>query len=98
MEIQLPQEGCNIFYGSYVNNFTNDGRTVRRYYINENKLILSTTNTSQYSQLPSGYHCLSSNELIYKPEFDVYFPFLAGCLCVLVWIIIYKVIIKRLLP
>lgn len=98
MEVDLPS-GCNIYYGTYVDNYTNNGRTRVRYYINEGKLVPSSGSTSQYDQRPSNdYHCLTTGELVYKPEVQIYFPFLAGSLLVFVLILVYKIFIKRLLP
>lgn len=69
MEIDLPKLGCSIYYGNYVDNYYNSVRT--RYYLNENKLVKSTT--SNYTRLPDGAVCLSSGDLFYKPETEVYF-------------------------
>lgn len=98
MEVEIPSGGCNIYYGTYVDHFTDSGRTRTRYYLSEGKLIESTASTSNYSQLPNYYHCLSSGELTYKPEVMVYFPFLASLVLLLALSLVYKIFIKRLLP
>lgn len=94
MEIQLPTGGCNIFYGNYIDHYLNNTR--RRYYINNNKLILNSTST--YSSMPSGYNCISQGDIHYNPELAIEFPFLAFGLVVFALLMVYKVIIKRLLP
>lgn len=68
-EIELPHSGCNVYYGTYIDNYHNNTRT--RYYLNETKLIKSTTST--YSHMPDGYTCISQGDLVYKPETEIYF-------------------------
>lgn len=98
MEIDLPS-GCNIYYGTYIDNYTNNGRTRTRYYLDEGKLVQSTGSSSQYDQRPTNdYHCLTDGELVYKPEVQVYFPFLASLVFIFGAYLVYKIIIKRLLP
>lgn len=98
MEIELPSTGCNIFYGTYVDNYSSDGRTRTRYYLNEGKLVENNTSYSQYNSIPSGATCLHTGDLVYKPEMELYVPFLASGLLVFVLILVYKIFIKRLLP
>ena len=98
MEIELPSTGCNVFYGSYLDNYTNNGYTRTRYYFNEGKLVKSNTSQSNYNSIPSGATCITTGDLVYKPELGVYVPFLAMTLFVFVLILVYKIIIKRLLP
>lgn len=98
MEIELPSTGCNIFYGSYIDNYSSDGRTRTRYYFNEGQLIQNNTSQSNYNSIPSGATCITTGDLIYKPELEVYVPFLASSLFILVLILVYKIFIKRLLP
>lgn len=97
MEVELPSTGCNIFYGTYVDNYYNNTRT--RYYIHEGKLIKNNTSTSSYNTTPSGAYCLTSaDKLLYRPQDSVYFPFFALAMCLVVFVILYKLFIKRLLP
>lgn len=97
MEINLPSTGCNIFYGDYVDNY--NGNTRIRYYINEGKLIKNNTTTYNYNNTPSGAHCLTSEDVLeYRPQDTVYFPVISLAMCSFVFVILYKIIIKRLLP
>lgn len=74
MEIELPDQGCNVYYGTYIDNYNGNVRT--RFYLNENQLIPSST--SSYTRLPDGVQCLdSSTSIVYKPESHVYFEFMA---------------------
>ena len=98
MEIELPSQGCNIFYGTYIDNYSNNGYTRTRYYLNEGKLVKNNTSQSNYNSIPTGATCIVTGDLIYKPELEVYVPFLAMTLFVFVLILVYKIIIKRLLP
>lgn len=93
MDIELPTQGCNIVYGNYVDNYRNNVRT--RYYIINQKLVQNST--SSYSSLPTGYSCYSG-KLEYSPELKIYLPFLSLALITLVMVLIYKIILKRLVP
>lgn len=96
MKIDLPTQGCNVFYGTYFDNYYNGVRT--RYYLNDGQSIPSTSQT--YINNPSNVYCLSSTQfqLWYKPELEVYFGAISLLICFLAFSIIYKTIIKRLLP
>lgn len=59
----LPDTGCNVFYGNYVDNYTSNLRT--RYYIYDGQAIESTTST--YATPPANVHCINSAEIIYDP-------------------------------
>lgn len=97
MEIELPSTGCNIFYGSYIDNYNNYTRT--RYYIHEGRLILNNSQTYNYNATPSGAHCLTSSDvLLYRPQDTIYFPALSLAMCVFAFWLIYKIIFRRLLP
>lgn len=95
MHYELPTAQCNIFYGNYIDSYSNNIRT--RYYLHEGSLIPSSYQA--YTQIPQNSHCLTSQEIIeYKPEAQVWFSALALGVCVLAFVFIYKVILKRLLP
>lgn len=97
MEIDLPSTGCNVFYGTYLDNYTGNTRT--RYYVHEGVLIKNNTSTTSYNQTPSGAYCLTSADTLkYRPQDTVYFPVIALAMCSFVFVILYKIIIKRLLP
>lgn len=98
MEIELPSTGCSIFYGNYLDHYTSDGRTRTRYYFNEGMLIKNNVTSSNYNSIPTGATCISTGDLVYKPEMLVYIPFLASSLFIFVLILVYKIFIKRLLP
>lgn len=63
----LPATGCNVFNGSYVDNYYSNIRT--RYYIYGGNAIQSSSST--YSSIPSGAYCLRPEELpLYDPLFQ----------------------------
>lgn len=95
MEVELPENGCNVYLGDYLDNYYNNVRT--RYYFNNGKLVESSKNS--YATSPSGYHCLTSEEKIYyKSELSIYFPFISFIIILCAYLLVYKVLIKRLLP
>lgn len=89
MEIELPSDGCNIYYGTYIDNYHSNVRT--RYYINENHLIKSTT--SSYNNMPNGYVCMEQGSLIYKPEIEVYFNVISIIFAIIIFIFAVRLIL-----
>lgn len=88
--IPIPESGCSVFYGTYLDHYASGVRS--RYYLNYNQLVLSST--SSYTSLPSGLVCLPPDSLIYKPEVtDVYFPLLAILAALFLFYLAYKLII-----
>lgn len=95
MEIELPTTGCNVFNGTYIDNYYNNTRT--RYYFNDGQLIESSR--QNYNIIPNGVTCLNSTQhIFYKPELEIYFGVLSLAICLLAFSLIYKIMIKRLLP
>lgn len=94
MEIELPTQGCNVFYGTYIDNF--NGYTRTRYYINDGELVASNSQSYNYNPTPSGAICIDS--LTYRSDVPIYFEALSILIVALAFWLIYRVIIKRLLP
>lgn len=92
MEIELPQNGCNVFYGDYFDNYYNGVRT--RYYFNDGEYIKSTT--SNYTYNPTGVECISS--VTYHSEYTPLFELSSAVVVLFAMWLIYKIIIRRLLP
>lgn len=98
MDVVLPETGCNIINSSSsFYNYSSDDRTRETYVIYDGKALLQSSSTSQYGYSHSG-DCLVTGDLKYKPEIDIYFPFMSFCLVCFALIVIYNVIFKRLLP
>lgn len=87
--IKLPEQGCNVFYGSYVDNYYNNVRT--RYYILDSQLLASST--SSFSSMPSGVVCMDEAVLTYKPELEVYFTFMAIVAAFFLFFMAYRLIV-----
>lgn len=86
----LPAQGCNVFYGTYIDNY--NGNTRSRYYLNDGHLVLSST--SNANSTPNGVHCLTSDDMIiYKPEIEVYFNIIAILAAFVIFSAAYKLII-----
>ena len=90
-EIKLPDTGCNVYYGTYLDNYYNSVRT--RFYINDTKLIKSST--SSYTRLPDGVVCLNQGDLIYKPELEVYFQLASVVFFPLIIYLAYKLVLHK---
>lgn len=94
MDVNLPTNGCNISQSNgFIDNYYNGTRT--RYTITENKLVQSYRTT--YTSIPTGYTCLNTGDIIYKPELAVYFQIISLALVGIATLIIFKIIIGRLL-
>lgn len=93
MEVEIPSDGCftanssTTFY-----HYLNNQRIT--YYLYDGKFIRGSSST--YNSLPNGYHCLSTGDVVYKPEIDVYFPFMAFTLIAFTGILLYNILIKKL--
>lgn len=93
MEVEIPSGGCFIASGSSTfYHYLNNQRIT--YYLYDGKLVRGSS--SSYTSLPNGYHCLSSGDLVYKPEIDVYFPFMSLFIILVGMYLVYDLIIKRL--
>jgi len=98
MYVDLPDTGCNIINSSTsFYNYSTDARTRTTYYIYEGVAHAGAVATNNMGYTYSGT-CLVDGDLVFKPESEVYFPFLSFCAVCFILVIIYKVIIKRLLP
>lgn len=92
MEIELPSNGCNVFYGDYFDNYYNGVRT--RYYFNDDSYIKSSYST--YTYTPTGVECISS--VPFHSEWSFGFELISAIVIVFALFLIYKTIIRRLLP
>ncbi len=98
MDVDLPDTGCNILISSTsFYNYSSDLRTRDRYYIYDGVAHKESSTYSQYGYTYSG-DCLSDGSLVYRPELQVYFPILQFILICSVLLLVYRVIIKRLMP
>lgn len=70
----------------------------QRYYFIEGKFYKTGMSASSSSLDPAQFGGCMNDPIYYKPELRVYFPLLSFALCVFVFITIYKLIFKRLMP
>ena len=98
MDVVLPDSGCNILISSSsFYNYSSDSRTREQYYIYDGVAKKQSSTYNQYGYTYTG-DCLVTGDLVYKPELQVYFPLLQFCVICFVFLMIYRVFLKRLLP
>lgn len=86
----LPEQGCNVFYGNYVDNYTSNFRT--RYYIYDGQAIESSTST--YATPPANVNCINSADLIYDPLLQSQIIIGIVVMVIAVMLFAYKVVIE----
>ena len=99
MNVQLPTSGCNIINSATsFYNYSSDGHTRDAYVIYDGKPLLQSSTYSQYGYSYTGT-CLHTGDLVYKPEYkDFIMPFYGFLAFVFILWLVYRIIIKRLLP
>lgn len=99
MDVVLPSTGCNILNSSTTfYNYSQDSRTRQTYIIFDGEAFLQSSTYNQNGYNYSGT-CLTTGDLVYKPEYkDFIFPFCALISFIFILGLVYKIIIKRLLP
>lgn len=95
MDVDLPTTGCNIISSSSsFYNYSSDGHTRDSYIIYDG---VAKKQSSFYSQ--SGYtysgDCLSTGDLVYKPELSVIFQTISLCLTLFIFVIVSKVLLRK---
>lgn len=95
MNVELPNTGCNIINSSTnFYNYSNDNLTRKTYIIYEGKAILQSSTYNQYGYTHTG-NCLSTGDLVYKPELGIYFPIFAFGLIFSAMFLAYKIVLGR---
>lgn len=99
MNVELPSTGCNVLQSSTTfYNYSPDARTRSLYIIFDGEAHLRETTTSQYGYTYTGT-CLSTGDLVYKPEFSgFWFPLFSTIVFCAILQFLYHLIIKRLMP
>lgn len=99
MNVELPNWGCNILTNeNEFINYANNDKTRTIYNIYNGKAFIESTETRTIGTYEYSGTCLTTGDLVYKPELQVYFTAIAFCLVCFALILIYKVIFKRFLP
>lgn len=89
MEIELPSQGCNYFTSAtqFTNYYNNTSKT---YIINEGKIVQIRQQT--YTTIPTGAQCLTTGDIVYKPEFLAYGQYMSIILCALIGVLLWKTV------
>lgn len=97
MNVELPSYGCNIINSSSsFYNYSNNNRTRETWYIYDGVAHKQSTSTSTTGYNVTG-DCLSTGDLVYKPELQVYLPLISFILICSACLTVYWCIFKRLL-
>lgn len=97
MEINLPTTGCNVYYGTYFDNYNRNVR--RRYYFDDNGSYIQSNTQYNYNGQDydiSSYTCIQ--QVPFRNDLVIVWEFMAFIITACAFGLIYKVIIKRLLP
>lgn len=95
---------CVTLTGSNSLTLWADGSTTGQAYTRQNFIIMNdhAIPTGVINRTNSGYRstytCLDKSVLTYSPESTIYFQFISILLILGVWLLIYRLIIRRLLP
>lgn len=77
MNVELPDTGCNIINSSTsFYNYSPDATTRETYIIYEGRAIKQSSTYNQFGYTYSG-DCLTTGDLVYNPQSEVYFTHLA---------------------
>lgn len=95
MQVELPTTGCNIIQSATSFYNYNSGDTVRdTYVIFDGKALLQSHQTNQYGYSYTGT-CLSTGDLVYKPELPIYFQFMSMILVAAAFGLVFKYILRK---
>ena len=95
MEVELPTYGCNIINSANTfYNYSTDGHTREYWIIYEGKALLQSSTYNQYGYTYTGT-CLTTNDLIYKPELKIYMPIFSFMIVCAAILLAYKIVLWR---
>ena len=95
MNVDLPSTGCNIINSSTsFYNYSSDSHTRVNYIIYDGKAVKQSESYSQTGYIYTG-DCLSTGDLVYKPELAVFFQYFSIVLTVVIFAIISKVLLRK---
>lgn len=96
MIVQLPSTGCNILANdNTLYNYPNNNLRYT-YTLYDGQLFLRESGSSTYGYNYTGT-CLSTGDVVYKPEYDVVFQFFSFFLVAFAFILLYLILFKRFL-
>lgn len=88
----VPQTGCNVFYGNYFDNYNGNVRS--RYYIYDGQAVQSSSTTYTYNTRPDGSICWNPATTIYNPLLQTALIFLIVAGVIAVFYGTYATVIK----
>lgn len=91
MKITLPT-GCNVYYGTYIDNYNGSTRT--RYYIDHDRIVANNQSTA--TSRPTGTICMNTDFIEYKPEIDAWTEIGAIVIVSMIFCLIIKMLWGRL--
>lgn len=91
MEIKLP-DGCNLYYGSYFDNYNNGLR--QRFYFDDGGNFIPVQRQT-YTSIPHNSVCYDGI-VLFKPELEIEFKFFSVCLILFVFMVLYQLLFKKL--
>lgn len=99
MNVVLPATGCNIIASSSsFYNYSDNDRQRDTYVIYDGKAFLQASNYNQYGYSVSG-QCLNTGDLVYKPEYKEFLlPLTSLFMFFLILWLVYRIIVRRLMP
>lgn len=103
-ELDTIPVSCFVLTGEdtlrvYADGSTTGNRyTYQNFVIRNEKLYPSGALVRSNTNYLSSYTCIDPATLTYKPETEIYFQFLSFVLVVFVFIILYRLVLRRLLP
>lgn len=95
MNVELPNTGCNIINSATTfYNYSSDGRTRDTYVIYDGIAKKQASTYNQYGYTYTG-DCLSTGDLVYKPELKIYFPVISFIIISAAILLAYKAVLWR---
>lgn len=96
MYVELPSTGCNIIQSATsFYNYSPDSKTRQTFVLVDGIAYKQSETYNQYGYTYTGT-CLNTGDLVYKPEFKIYFEAIAFSVCLVLGILLYNLIFKRL--
>lgn len=96
MYVELPSTGCNVIQSSTTfYNYSPDSKTRQTFVLIDGNIYKQSESYNQYGYTYTGT-CLSTGDLVYKPELKIYFEAIAFSLCIFLGWLLFHLIIRRL--
>ena len=95
MNVNLPDTGCNILTSSTTfYNYSDDLHTRVSYILFDGQAFKQSESYSQIGYVVTG-DCLSTGDLVYKPELSVIFQSISIAFTLFIFVVISKVLLRK---